>query len=157
MKNTIPTKLENPNGLHGRYNIIKIDGTSVDERAEYFVLRLDKGGEPNHVEACRQAIMTYASYIAEHIPKLAQDITKRWYDLPKKDVIDEQGRSIELDLSNLIDEHMSQRGPAQAKTLRMIINSVMDNCANIALAIDSDRGNESEIYRAIINMKLKVK
>ena len=36
---------ENPNGLHGRYIVTKASGEPVDERAIYFVLRLDQHGD----------------------------------------------------------------------------------------------------------------
>jgi len=71
----IPTEKENPNGLHLRYVISKTSGEPVDERAEYFVLRLDKyGDDPIHIEACRKAILTYAEEIKDHLPQLSSDI-----------------------------------------------------------------------------------
>jgi hypothetical protein len=96
---TIPTREENPKGLHQRFVIRKIIGwrkqetmfgniyqartKAVDPKAEYFVLRLDKGGsDPKHIEACRKAIMTYATEIAEHLPQLSIDLFMR-YGEPK--------------------------------------------------------------------------
>jgi len=90
--NTIPTKAENPNGLHKRYFVAKlIQGIDyskhqledcilpVDEDAEYFVLRLDKNGsDPKHIQACRKAILTYAKNIAPFIPELAKDLIERY-------------------------------------------------------------------------------
>lgn len=75
----IPSKDENPNGLHGRYQITKADGTPVDEGAEYFVLRLDSGGsDPAHIAACRKAAMSYADEIEAHLPQLAADLRERY-------------------------------------------------------------------------------
>lgn len=80
--NPIPSKAQNPTGIHKRYILSKLDGTPVDTKADYFVLRLDYGGrDPVHVAACRAAILTYAAHIAGHIPKLAEDIRAR-YDSP---------------------------------------------------------------------------
>lgn len=82
-KPMIPTKKDNPNGLHQRYNIRKITGggrlVPVDEDAEYFVLRLDtNGSDPIHIKACRVAIHTYANMIEDHLPELANDLRKRY-------------------------------------------------------------------------------
>jgi hypothetical protein len=106
----IPTKNENPKGLHHRYKIQKferqevyynrrwIDVTlfegefevpddcrrrfvykDVDEKAEYFVLRLDEGGSDlKHIAACRIAIHAYADAIEPHIPQLAKDLKERY-------------------------------------------------------------------------------
>jgi hypothetical protein len=70
---------ENDRGLYNRYVVKKADGTPVDPRAEYFVLRLDEHGrDPIHIEACRAAAMVYADMIAEHLPKLAADLRERY-------------------------------------------------------------------------------
>jgi hypothetical protein len=75
----IPTREENPNGLHLRYIVSKTDGQPVDDDAEYFVLRLDKNGsDPKHIEACRKAIITYAVVIETHLPELAKDLIERY-------------------------------------------------------------------------------
>lgn len=75
----IPSKDQNPQGLHGRYRITKIDGSPVDEGAEYFVLRLDPGcGDPAHAAACRKAVMAYAAEIEPHLPHLAADLKARY-------------------------------------------------------------------------------
>lgn len=81
MNNTqrpIPTREQNPNGLHQRYIVAKTRG-KLDEKAEYFVLRLDNNGnDPNHIKACRRAIAVYAHEISEHIPQLAKDLQQRY-------------------------------------------------------------------------------
>lgn len=91
----IPTKEENPNGLHQRYAISKIVGCrninyagkvqrmpilkEIDENSEYFVLRLDDGGkDPKHIAACRKAVLTYAEEIKDHIPGLSKDLIERY-------------------------------------------------------------------------------
>jgi len=75
----LPTKLENPKGLHQKYFVQKTNGDPIDDTAEYFVLRLDNGGsDPIHNEACRQAILTYATIIKNHLPNLSNDIFERY-------------------------------------------------------------------------------
>ena len=75
----IPTQQENPNGLYLRYNVTKTNGEPVDEKAEYFVLRLDEGGDDiKHIKACRKAIRVYAKKIKKHLPQLSKDLLKRY-------------------------------------------------------------------------------
>lgn len=96
----IPTQEKNPHGLHQRYYIQKIVPnphyikggdllpeitgdpcmlTSVDENAEYFVLRLDSfGKDPVHIAACRKAVLCYAEEIKNHIPELYTDLIQRY-------------------------------------------------------------------------------
>ena len=77
----IPTKEQNPEGLHARYRVEKADGTPVDSRAEYFVLRLDDhGSDPKHIAAGRKAVLTYADEIEDHLPELAKDLRDRYGD-----------------------------------------------------------------------------
>lgn len=80
--NPIPSKTQNPAGLHRRYTLSNLDGTPVDTKADYFVLRLDDAGDPAHVAASRAAILTYAANMAAHIPKLAEDIRARYGTTP---------------------------------------------------------------------------
>jgi hypothetical protein len=78
-RNPIPDPQLNPNGLHRKYIVSKTDNSPVDERAEYFVLRLDDyGKDPEHVRACRVAILKYADEIQGHLPQLATDIRARY-------------------------------------------------------------------------------
>lgn len=65
-------------GLLRKYIITRADGGQLDPAFEAFVLRLDSGGDPKHVEACRKAIMAYAMAIQSHLPALALDIFNRW-------------------------------------------------------------------------------
>lgn len=75
----IPTPDENPTGLHQRYFISKASGEPLDEGAEYFVLRLDRGGDDQkHIQACRQAVLTYATAIQDHLPELSLDLIERY-------------------------------------------------------------------------------
>lgn len=102
----IPTKTENPSGLHQRYLIRKIvkftrgtlnwsdrgggdrspdelETKPIDADAEYFVLRLDiKAKDINHVRACRIAIHAYAAEIEKTIPNLAKDLRERYPLIP---------------------------------------------------------------------------
>jgi len=103
------TQEDNPNGLHLKYFIQKIvdwhpagisardhldDHTlpyfgemvpelaPVDKNAEYFVLRLDKGGkDKNHTNACRKAVLKYADEIEPFIPQLAKDLRDNYSEL----------------------------------------------------------------------------
>ena len=75
----IPTEKDNPKGLHQRYHVSKVSGEPIDENAEYFVLRLDSGGDDlRHIEACRCAINTYAVMIGKTHPELASDLISRY-------------------------------------------------------------------------------
>ena len=75
----IPTQQENPEGLHLRYIITKTDGEPIDENAEYFVLRLDDGGDDiKHIKACRKAIKVYAKKIKKHLPELSKELLSRY-------------------------------------------------------------------------------
>ena len=62
-------------GLYNRYKVEKTDGTPIDSKAKYFVLRYDKdGSDPEHVKACQRGLLEYARAIASHLPVLAGDI-----------------------------------------------------------------------------------
>ena len=75
----IPKQEENPKGLHQRYIVSKSNGKPIDEKAEYFVLRVDlNGSDPKHIEACRKAVITYAENIQKHLPELAKDLANRY-------------------------------------------------------------------------------
>lgn len=70
--NKLPTKEENPNGLHQRYNVTKADGSPTDPNAVYFVLRIDTetNGPMNssdflHRIACREAALKYIKTIKD--------------------------------------------------------------------------------------------
>lgn len=78
MRTPIPDPQLNPNGLHRKYIISKSDGSEIEPSAEYFVLRMDEGGDVPHVRACRKAILVYADEIQSHLPKLAEDIRARY-------------------------------------------------------------------------------
>lgn len=72
----IPTAQENPRGLHQRYRVEKLDGTT-DPNAVYLVLRLDRAGtDPIWTEACRQAALHLGrSLYDSHLSEMASDIT----------------------------------------------------------------------------------
>jgi hypothetical protein len=93
----IPTKKQNPKGLHQKYVIRKVVGIedvpnsfghrkwlkteAVKDNAEYFVLRLDLndlGKDVVHRFACRKAIQTYANEIEDVLPQLAADLRERY-------------------------------------------------------------------------------
>lgn len=79
----IPTQKENPNGLHQRYHVRKIDPlgniVGIDQDSEYFVMRLDEGGKDReHIKACRVGVHAYADAIEHHLPELAKDLRERY-------------------------------------------------------------------------------
>lgn len=97
MKNKIPLKEDNPNGLHLKYRIQKFSHykakkdffgwternipvfKDVDPDSEYFILRLDdKQKDPKHREACIKAVLCYADAIKDHLPQLSSDLIKRY-------------------------------------------------------------------------------
>lgn len=83
-------------GILPKYAIKKIKGIDrdnkyitqdVSEQEEYFVLRLDYGsGDAIHVNACRKAIITYALEIKNHLPKLSEELLKRYLPEPKNTI-----------------------------------------------------------------------
>ena len=80
----IPTREENPEGLHQCYIVSKTDGEPVDDNAEYFVMRLDEGGNDiKHIRACRKAVRTYAKKIKKHLPQLSKDLLDRYPKIKK--------------------------------------------------------------------------
>ncbi len=75
----LPTKEENPHGLHQKYILARVDGQDLDPEAEFFILRLDaKGKNHNHINACRRAVLAYADAIAPTKPGLALDLYARY-------------------------------------------------------------------------------
>jgi len=58
-------------GLYNKYYVGKVDGTPVDIEAQYLVLRLDKG---EYVDACRSAALTFASWVRDQNPLLADEL-----------------------------------------------------------------------------------
>lgn len=75
----IPSKEECPKGLHQKYILQRTDGKPIDERAEFFILRLDEFGKnPDHINNCRKAILAYADTVASTKPELAKDLYNRY-------------------------------------------------------------------------------
>lgn len=66
MSTTLPPAA--PAGLFGKYVISKSDGSPVDPKAAYFVLRLDTDAD------ARKAMRAYARAIKDENPKLAREI-----------------------------------------------------------------------------------
>lgn len=77
----IPLRSENPDGLHARYKVQKVDaqGNVIprDPDAFYFVLRLDdKGSDPEHTAACREAARAYCAAVPERLAGLRDDLLR---------------------------------------------------------------------------------
>lgn len=73
-----PTQEQNPDGLHQRYRVEKLDGEN-DPEAVYLVLRLDQGGDDQiWTECCRRAAVFLGHTLAKfkHKPQLAEEITR---------------------------------------------------------------------------------
>jgi hypothetical protein len=71
----IPSKADNPDGLHRRYNVTKADGSPTDPKAVYFVLRLDWGGSDHgHIAACREAARAYFRAAPPHLKQMAVEL-----------------------------------------------------------------------------------
>ena len=62
MRPQIPTKEENPNGLHQRYIVTHSEDMPDDPDALYFVLKLNSK-DPVHCRACRLAAWQYIDEI----------------------------------------------------------------------------------------------
>lgn len=65
-------------GLYQKYIISRTDGEPIDERNEYFVLKVDGYGDFNHIEASRKAVLVYADEIEKTLPELAKDLRERY-------------------------------------------------------------------------------
>jgi len=67
--------------IFNKYNITKKNGDLIDEKAEYFVLRLDdKCRDKVHLDACRLAIIEYAHHVSysHHLFELYKEIMDRY-------------------------------------------------------------------------------
>jgi len=65
---------ENPRGLYHRYTISKTDGSPINPKNIYFVLKISGEGDTEHIRASKLAALTYADEIENHSPQLAKDI-----------------------------------------------------------------------------------
>jgi len=83
----LPSRVENPNGLHEKFHIQKIIGyhkakpmyQDIGYGEEYFVLRLDDMQHNEaHLQACRAAALAYAKSISKTFPKVAEEMIKRY-------------------------------------------------------------------------------
>lgn len=88
-------------GLYGKYIVSKSDGSEVDSRAEYFVLRIDSHqSDREHTYACRTALMAFA--FATCNPDLAKDIVNwvaRWKKHDKENGILDEGQEEKISFS----------------------------------------------------------
>lgn len=73
-----PSVEDKRDGLKHKYNLTRVDGSPVDPKGIFFVLRLDyhDGCDETHIAACRMAARTYANEIAEHLPALSMDLQR---------------------------------------------------------------------------------
>lgn len=77
MSDRLPSKDENPKGLHRRYRVLKEDGTTAT--GTYLVLRIDNDGDDQEWQAaCRQAAYKLVKEIQDrrikHLQKFANEL-----------------------------------------------------------------------------------
>ncbi|WP_155524039.1 hypothetical protein [Nodosilinea nodulosa] len=65
-------------GLYGKYLLSKADGTPLDPRARYFVLRYDAHAEHGHQS--RLALNAYAVQMQDIMPELSQQLLNQIVD-----------------------------------------------------------------------------
>lgn len=66
---------EHSKGLYPKYKVAKVDGSTIDPKAKYFILRYDTDQEDkNHMEASRYALLHYSRKIRKTNPSLADDL-----------------------------------------------------------------------------------
>lgn len=109
-------------GLQHRYDVFKANGEPIDEGAEYFVLRLDDGGDDKaHINACREAIRYYATLMQFDLPALAQDIWHKYgpssLPAPPKDFKEA--------LTRLINQYSMENG---SNTPDFILANYLNGC-----------------------------
>jgi hypothetical protein len=68
-------------GLKMKYILSKVDGSSVDPRGDYFILKLNSK-TPWHRKASIKAILAYAESVKNDAPQLAADIIAK-YDVER--------------------------------------------------------------------------
>lgn len=84
----IPTREDNPGGLHQRYRVEKVCGRT-DPDAVYLVLRLDnKGDDPAWTKACRMAARQLALQLqnaqgALHLRQMGRELQSLVSDIEK--------------------------------------------------------------------------
>lgn len=106
MNTTIPTKEQNPKGLHQRYIVTHADDTKDDPEALYFVLKLNSK-DPVHKRACRKAAWAYVDEIrrSSRLPLLpAGDHTHPLYSRPTEEQI-RMAKDLEQLLIKTQDDH----------------------------------------------------
>lgn len=99
MRPQIPTKEENPNGLHQRYIVTHSEDMPDDPDALYFVLKLNSK-DPVHRRACRLAAWAYVDEIrrSKRLPLLpAGDSHQSAFQSPSTDQV-----NVALDLERLL-------------------------------------------------------
>jgi len=73
-------------GLYNRYTVTKTDGTPIDPKAVYFVLRLDgHGHDREHIQACREAALKWCDLAPSHLNQVAADLDQLICQLQRED------------------------------------------------------------------------
>ena len=84
----LPSRDDNPDGLHQRYCLTKANGRPCEPGSKYFVLRLDEcGRDKAHIAACRMAARTYIRCVPKHMRKVAEELAD-WAGLEPDDGLD---------------------------------------------------------------------
>lgn len=58
----------NPDGIYNKYRIERTDGTRIDPKDEYFVLKIKGSGDADHLRASAKAMKCYAEVISKSNP-----------------------------------------------------------------------------------------
>lgn len=112
--------IDNKNkGLYNKYMISKANGIPTDKNAEYFVLRLDEECEPQHREACLEAINIYADKIKNTYPKLSEDIKRKYAIKKTKD--EKKVFEVCITSNNIHDNERKQ------DIIKIIVDFLIDN------------------------------
>lgn len=72
----IPTKKENPEGLHEKYAIFHKQTGNPVRPAPRFILNLDDLDDPGFAHACRMAAKEFAKRAPSHLKKVGEELTR---------------------------------------------------------------------------------
>jgi len=75
---------EKTNGLMMKYRVTKANGSAVDPKGKYFVLKLNSKNKA-HAHASQVAALVYAELIRDALPALAVDL-RLWVNLARNPI-----------------------------------------------------------------------
>jgi hypothetical protein len=65
-------------GIIQKYIISRTDGTPIDPKNAYFILKIEGNGDPEHINASRIAVCAYADAIKNHLPELSKELIEKY-------------------------------------------------------------------------------